>query len=104
MVQRRSLIAGWLILSALLMMTATARADCPARLTQCVEVVDQCKTALEARKREVELCRLGLQQSQSTNSQLNEELEQKNKQLEAWYRNPWLLLAIGLVGGVALTR
>jgi hypothetical protein len=69
-----------------------------------VEVVDQCKTALDARKREIELCSLGLQQVQSSNAQLNEEIENKNAQLSAFYRNPWLMIALGLVAGVALTR
>ena len=96
------LIASWLILSALL--ATTAKADCPARLNQCVEVVDACQAALTARKDELKLCNLGLQQSMSTNTQLNEEIENKNAQLSAFYRNPWLMLALGLVAGVALTR
>lgn len=67
-------------------------------------MVDSCQAALTARKDELQLCNLGLAQSQSRSAHLNQEVENKNGQLAAWYRNPMIMLALGILAGVALTR
>lgn len=90
-----------MIISAL--STTTGRADCQTNLKKCDEAVESCKAALEARKEEIKLCRLGLSQSLDRNDQLARELDDKNSQLQKFYRNPFIMTTLGVVIGIVVT-
>ena len=95
------MLALWLALST----SSIAKADrSQDLLNQCKIVLTEGQEALDAKNKELSLCNLGLTQSQNNVAQLNTELENKNAQLSAFYRNPFFMLAIGILAGVALTR
>ncbi len=70
--------------------------------TTCHDVIRTCDRALEEKEKEVKICDLGLKQTLEHNQELSSELESKQKSLEAWYRNPFVMLALGGLAG-ALT-
>jgi hypothetical protein len=93
-----------LIWCVLLMSTNQALADCQQTLDLCLGAETKCKAAIGQKNQEIQLCRLAVSKGVEQNSQLNQTIESQDAKLSAWYRNPFLLLAIGLVAGVALTR
>lgn len=81
-----------------------AWANCQKTLDACDRAVETCKVALDARNEEVKLCNFALRQAVDQNFALKDEIESKDKQLRAWYRNPYFMVALGLVIGVAVTK
>ncbi len=74
------------------------------RAGECDEIISTCDKALSTRKEEIKLCQLGLVQTLDQNQILSSELARKNSQLQAWYRSPWLLLALGLAAGIVVAK
>lgn len=87
-----------------LSLTTIARADCKSTLDLCVKAENQCKAALDQRNQEIQLCQLAVSKGVEQNSQLNQTIEAQDAKLSSWTRNPFVMLAIGLVIGVAVTR
>jgi hypothetical protein len=78
-------------------------ANCQTTLDLCDKAVESCKVALEAKKEEIKLCRLGLSQALDNDQHLRMELEDKEKQLGSWYRNPFTMGTVGVIIGIVVT-
>lgn len=86
-----------------LLLTSPARADCTTQVALCEQALGSCAHLVDAQKKEIGLCRLGLTQSLDNNAMLSIEIKDKQDQLQSWYRNPFVMVAVGLVlGGVAV--
>lgn len=72
-----------------------------ARVT-CEEVLDKCGQAVEAKNKHIQKLELGLAKQTERVVDLSSQLEDKNSQLQAWYRNPFVVGALGLVAGAAV--
>jgi hypothetical protein len=68
------------------------------------EVIKACDSALEARKEELRLCNLGIKIRTDENVRLEKENADLRDASGVWYKNPFLLIALGLVGGVVISR
>lgn len=79
-----------------------AKADCPTTLEKCDKALTACDAALEARKKEVSLCNLALTQTLDQNYNLNLQLDDKNAELNKWYRNPFVVFALGVAAGIVV--
>lgn len=71
--------------------------DDPADCTALIEAADK---AIAAQKKEVETCKLGVKLLDDENVKLTTDVLDKERQLSAWYRNPFYILGLGLVGGL----
>lgn len=86
----------------LLLITKPATATCEQSLALCDTAVNVCGDLVDKQKTEIGLCRLGLTQSLNHSAMLDLELKDTQESLNAWYRNPFVMVALGLVvGGVA---
>jgi hypothetical protein len=74
-----------------------------ARAT-CNEDILICDKALQAKKGELKLCDLAVLQLKDENVLLKTQVADKDEALRAWYHNPFVLVALGLVIGVGVTR
>lgn len=84
------------------MTTKRASATCDSVLDKCVVAVAECRIAKDERNKEVELCRLGLTQAREYGGLMTEKVIERDDQLSAWYRNPFVVGVIGvLIGGIA---
>jgi hypothetical protein len=72
-----------------------------ARVT-CEEVLEKCGQAVEAKNKQIQKLELGLAKQTERVVDLSSQLEDKNSQLQAWYRNPFVVFSIGLVAGAAV--
>jgi hypothetical protein len=72
------------------------------RLTTCEEVISKCDSALEAKNKQIKKLELGLTTQTERVADLSSQLEDKNQELQAWYRNPFVVGALGLVAGAAV--
>lgn len=88
-----SLIIG-LLLSAIAT-NATAQ-------TRCDELVLACDRVVAAKNNQIEKLELGLAKQTERVVDLTSQLESKNEQLQAFYRNPFVMLSLGLVAGAAV--
>ncbi len=70
----------------------------------CREIITACDEALSARKKELQLCDLGLKQSLDTNASLRQDVQDRDAKLGAIWRNPWLYLALGIAAGVVIAK
>lgn len=76
------------------------RADCQTTLEKCDKAVKACGDALDARKKEVSLCNLALTQTLEDNSSLRIQIDNKEAELNKWYRNPIIMGVLGVAAGV----
>lgn len=83
-----------------------ARAQCEAEktaLNSCWDAVGACNQVVKAKDKEISLCQLGLVQTLDHAAMLDLELKDTQDKLQSWYRNPFVMVALGLiVGGVAV--
>ncbi len=89
-----------LLIIALLGTSFSARADCK-------DVIQKCDAAIAAKERQVSLCDLALRQSIERGTMLTLEVQEKDAQLSAWFRNPFTTVTVGallglVVAGIAL--
>jgi hypothetical protein len=68
----------------------------------CEEVIAKCDAALAAKNTQIKKLELGLTAQTERVADLSSQLEDKNSQLQAWYRNPFVVGALGLVAGAAI--
>lgn len=66
----------------------------------CKQVIDAADKAIEAQKKEIDLCRTSLLIYDQQNKALLQDLNASNKALSSWYRNPFIMMGLGLLGGV----
>lgn len=75
-----------------------------AETPTCNSVLQKCDEALQARKKELNLCNLALTQNLSETGELSTKLSDSEDKLNSIWRNPFLLIGLGLVGGVLLVK
>lgn len=85
--------------------TAIAQTNnCDTKLAQCKEAVDivskKCDRAIEEKNKALSLADLAIQNCQKTSMSLTNENKELNRQLDVWYRNPFLVSA--LAGGLGI--
>lgn len=76
----------------------------PSLATTPDEVIAACDQALETRKEEVRLCKLGVQIRDDENARLSKENTDLRESRDAFYKNPYLLLLLGFVAGAIVAR
>lgn len=70
------------------------------RADDCRPLIAACDKALEDKKKEVDLCNLGLQQTLDQTKQLIQDVQEKDAKLNSIWRNPFFLIPIGLAAGM----
>lgn len=71
---------------------------------KCEDVITACDKALEAKNRQLELSDLALKNAVKLNGEAYQKLEEKQKELDRWYRQPLLMFLLGAAaGGVTYT-
>ena len=75
----------------------------PAR-PSCDEVLKACDSALEARKLELGLSNTALLQRDGQVNDLKVQLKDTQDSLNAWYRNPYIMIGLGLLTGAVLFK
>ena len=78
--------------------TTNALAD-QAATPKCEQVLSACDQALRAKQRELDLADLGIQYRQDEVSRLQKENAQLREQSGAWYNNPVVFAALGVIAG-----
>lgn len=73
-------------------------------LADCAADVRLCDQAYQNKKKELEVSDLAIRQLQNNNSELVFEVKRLQEVNTAWYKNPYLLLGLGLIGGVLLAK
>jgi hypothetical protein len=78
-----------------MMTPRAALAETPA----CPDVLRACDAALKAKQRELDLADLGIQYRQDEVVRLQKENTQLRERSGAWYSNPFVWSAIGVIAG-----
>lgn len=76
---------------------ATAKADCR-------DVIRAADRALDAKKKEISLCQLGLMQALEDNRLLKAEVQDMKESEGSVWRNPFFLIAVGAIGGIIIAK
>lgn len=64
--------------------------------------LDRGREALFERGKEIELCNLALKQSMTNTALSDKKVMERDDQLGAWYRNPFVVITLGaIIGGIA---
>jgi hypothetical protein len=79
-------------------------AEAPGQAPTCPEVLSACAAAYDARVEELRLSDLALTQSKDNSVQLTKEVEEANAKLDSLWRNPYVLIGVGLLGGAILFK
>ena len=74
---------------------------CLDSLMLCDNALMLCGQTVDAKNKEIQICRLGLKQSINSSALLRLEIKDRDEQLGRFYRNPFIMLGLGLVGGAA---
>jgi peptidoglycan hydrolase CwlO-like protein len=72
----------------------------PSTKPTCSDLIKACDKALEAKDKEIKLSDLAVKTAKDDITRLNKEVEEKNGQLSAWYRNPVVLFVAGSIAGM----
>lgn len=95
----------WKLTALALLISFTCYADpspSPSPVT-CNQVIQACDKALEAKEKQLQLSDLALKQALDDRGKLQKDLESTRADKDAWYRNPGLWIAVGiLVGGAVV--
>ncbi len=78
--------------------------SCEQKLQACDAAVHSCDKALDARNKEISLCRLGLTQTLDAKREIEAQLKAEQEKHGSLLRNPWLYLALGVVAGVVISK
>jgi len=82
-------------LSLLLAITNGVRAD------ECTPIIQAARKAIEAQKQEIQDLKIGLDMATKDIAAAQKDINKKDEQLGAWYRNPFVVGALSLVVGAA---
>lgn len=66
----------------------------------CQQVIQAAREALAKKDEQISVCQLGVKDLQDQNVLLNKQVQEKNSQLGAFYRNPWVMGTIGALIGI----
>lgn len=92
------------MLLAMLTISQTALGVCQDQLNACNKVIDLGNQALVAKDKEIDLAKISISQQTEHAAQLQVKLTEAEESNGSWYHNPFIMLALGLVTGVALTQ
>lgn len=67
----------------------------------CEDIVTACDSALAAKNVQIEKLNLGLTESMNQSTVLTKDLNEANSKLESPFRNPYLMIGLGIIGGFA---
>jgi len=82
------------------MNTSLAKSPQPAK-PSCDQVIQACDKALDDEGKEIDADKLLILDLGNANRDLMLRSEDAESELDAWYRNPWMLLSIGfIIGGL----
>ena len=90
------------ILLCFSLIAPNAIADCESTLEACDKAVETCKKAKEAKDGALQLCNLALTESIDEVARLNGVVDERNEQLDAWYRNPFIMGILGVAAGIVI--
>lgn len=79
-----------------------AKAECQTTLEKCDKALSACDSALEARNKEIKICNLALMQAVNKAETLNIQVKERESELSAWYRNPFIMITLGIVAGAII--
>lgn len=71
-------------------------------LSKCQIVIQDCKGVNDALKAEVAACNSGFEQANAISVRQTHIIAEKDEQLSRWYRNPGIVLSVGIVLGIIL--
>lgn len=71
----------------------------PGATPSCEQVLDACDAALKAKQRELDLADLGIKIRDEHRVELQKENARLREESGAWYRNPFVWAAIGVIAG-----
>ena len=74
----------------------------PVYVSQCADVFKACDRALEAKNKLIDEYEEGRVESAKALSDRTVKLEQAREDLQSWYRNPFYMIGLGLLGGLIL--
>lgn len=87
-------------LKALLMLVVLLSPNMSVAATPtCKEVLKKADQAIQVQKVEISKLNLALTETRDDNANLRKEVTQAKKDIQAWYHNPWIMGAIGVVAG-----
>lgn len=78
------------------------KADCQSQLSACDNALTACIELKDAQKKELSLCKLGLSQTLDKAVMLQIEVDDKTRELNSWYRNPFILAPLGIISGILI--
>jgi len=71
-----------------------------ARAADCEPIIREADRTIQAKNAQIERLKLGLEQAQGDRAYLSREVKEKDEQMSAFYRNPIVMLSLGLLGGI----
>lgn len=72
-----------------------------ALATNCNDVIQACEKAIDAKNEQIIELGKGLDLITTQNVELRDIVTTQDKQLSAWYRNPFIMLGLGVIAGGA---
>ena len=91
-----------IILLSLNLIASPAVASCEEVLDSCNTAVEKCKDTVDAKNETIRLCNLMVTDAVGEVGRLNGVVADRNEQLDAWYRNPWIVGILGFAAGVVV--
>jgi hypothetical protein len=71
-----------------------------ARAAECDPIIQDANRVIQAKNLQIERLKLGLEQAQSDRALLSREVKEKDEEMSAFYRNPVVMLSLGLLSGI----
>lgn len=84
-------------------MSQVSLADCQTSLSKCDAALGACDTALQDKKEQIRLCDIAVMQATDYGTLLNVQVKERDEELGAWYRNPFIMITLGIVTGAVVS-
>lgn len=88
----------------MLLLTLGLQTQNTAKAQTCDDVLSKCRNAVNMLEVEVEQLELGLADTRDAYVHLSRELKEEKEKNSAWYKNPYLLIGVGLITGVIIAK
>lgn len=82
---------------------ASGKAVTTLKGESCDQVIETCDKALESKDKQIKLDQLAIKTLSTQNTDLSSQLYEREQQLQAWYRNPFVTGTIGVLIGIVVT-
>lgn len=76
----------------------------PKKSVSCGDVIRACDDALQKAQGQIDLRDMEILKYDVMSKTQADQIAEKDRQLNAWYRSPWLYLGLGLAGGLYLGK